>query len=174
MKSIIIVIVLLTFFLAGCGKNEQGNIKTENQSSTQNVVIEQKVKEQKEVNKRWIGQYSFDESAPGVTGESSQSWGYVINISQLNDTLLLAELQVDGYQTMTRLEAEVKATPKSAELYFMKYGKENIFEQYRKGEKLLSLELSDKNEILTNWEKMKPNLPANQKSGRVMFKKISA
>lgn len=174
MKSTLITVFLSALLLAGCGKKEQSDIKTENQSSTQSVVNEQKVKEQIKVNKKWIGQYAFDESAPGVTGKSSQSWGYVINISQQNDTLLLAEIQVDGYQTMTRLEADVKATGNLAELYFMKYGKDNVFELYKKGEKLLSLELNDKNEILTNWGKMKPNLPANQKNGKVLFRKISA
>ncbi len=174
MKTTISAVIIVLFFLSGCGKDEKESIKTENQSSTQNVINEQKVKEQKDINKKWIGQYAFEESAPGVTGESSQSWAYVINISQHNDTLLLAEIQVDGFQTMSRLEAEVKAAGNNAELIFMKYGRDNILEPYKKGDKLLTFELNEKNELLTGWDKMKPNLPANQKSKKVMFKKISA
>ena len=174
MKTNLAVMILVSIFLCSCGKNDKDNIKTENQSSTQNVVSEQKLNEQKEINKKWTGQYSFEESAPGVTGESSQSWSYSVSVSQANDTLLLATILIDGYQTMTRLEAEVKATGRNADFIFLKYGKENIFEPYQKGEKLFSFVMNEKNELITNWDKMKPNVISNQAGGKVMFRKVPA
>jgi hypothetical protein len=172
MKTNLAVIILVSIFLCSCGKKD--NIKNENQSSAQNVANEQKLNEQKEINKKWTGQYSFEESAPGVTGESSQSWSYSVSVSQANDTLLLAVIKIDGYQTMTRLEAEVKAAGSSAEFIFLKYGKENIFEPYKKGEKLFSFVMNEKNELITNWDKMKPNVISNQTGGKIMFQKVPA
>lgn len=165
-------VVLAAFFFASCSKQEQ-KINTENQSSTQNVKPEGTTGgSQEQAVKTWAGQFSFEESAKNVTGQGAQSWSYVIDVKAIDDKTLVANIQVDGFQTMTRIQADVKATEKSAEFYFSKYGAENVFELYKKGDLLFTMVKNDKNEIITNWDKMKPNVLDNQKSGKVMFKKV--
>lgn len=175
MKNInFIPFIVFLIFFSSCSKQQQ-KVNTDGQSSTQNVKPEGNTgssKDQASVVKLWAGQYSFEESAKNVTGEGAQSWSYVIDVKAVDDKTLVANIQVDGFQTMTRLEAEVKATEKSAEFYFNKYGSENVFELYKKGDLLFTMLKNDKNEILTSWEKMKPNVLDNQKSGKVMFKKV--
>ena len=173
------LIIFAVIAAASCGKKDENtnseNPGMENQSSTQNVIPHnESAKKLSDAEKKWTGQYAFDESVPNVAGDGSQTWGYVIDITSRGDTALVASIQVDGFQTMTRLEADVKADDKKAEFIFGKYLPENMFELYKKGDRLFYFELNDKNEIITNWDKLKPNVPGNQKSGKVMFKKISA
>ena len=170
MKNLkLVLIVLIAVIFSSCGKKDE-KVNTENQSSTQNVSPNANTN----ANSKWIGSYAFDESAKNVTGSGAQSWGYVITVKENADKSLSAEINVDGFQTMTRIEADVKAGDKSAEFIFSKYLPENMFEVYKKGDKLFSFEVNDKNEIITNWDKMKPNVIDNQKSGKVMFKKLSS
>jgi len=172
MKNLkLIFIFAFVFVLFSCNKQDR-HVETENQGSTQNVAPDSNSQTQKEISNKWIGQYTFDESAPNAAGSGAQSWSYVIKISAKDDDSLVALIQVDGFQTITRIEAEVKATEKNADFIFSKYGAENVFETYKKGEKLFSLEINEKNEMITNWDKMKPNVVDNQASGKVMFKKV--
>lgn len=166
-SSIAVLILLVT----SCSKQEQ-KANTDSQNSPQNVVPDSNARTQNVINSRWIGQYTFDESAPNASGSGTQSWSYVINISVKNNDSLMAIIQVDGFQTMTRIEAVVKATEKNAHFIFTKYGAGNIFEPYKNGEKLFSIEINEKNEMITNWDNMKPNIPDNQNSGKVRFKKV--
>lgn len=173
LKLIIVFAVLLVF--VSCGKKDE-KVNTENQSSTQNVSPESKTNTQNtaDVMNKWVGKYSFEESAKNVAGDGAQTWNYVIDVKAKEDKSLIAEIQVDGFQTMTRLEAEVKPSDKSADFIFSKYMPENMFEIYKKGDKLFTLQLNDKGDIVTNWDKMKPNVLDNQKSGKVMIKKIAS
>ncbi len=164
-------ISVLIFFIASCSKQEQ-KVNTDGQNSTQNIAPNSNSNSQKEIDNKWIGQYEFDESAPNATGSGAQSWNYVVTVSFKENNMLSAFIQVDGFQTMTRIEAEVKTTEKNADFIFSKYEAENVFEQYKKGDKLFSLEINDKNDLVTNWGNMKPNIVENQKSGKVMFKKV--
>ncbi len=169
MKNLKLILALIILFVfASCGKQDE-KVKTENQSSTQNVNPNKT-----DVNNKWIGKYAFDESAKNVTGEGSQTWGYVITVKENADKTLSAEINVDGFQTSTRIEADVKASDKSADFIFSKYLPENMFEPYKKGDKLFTFEMNDKSELVTNWDKMKANVISNQKNGKVMFKKISS
>ncbi|MBZ0202523.1 MAG: hypothetical protein K8I03_05860 [Ignavibacteria bacterium] len=174
MNNIKTVVVLVIFFLfSSCSKQEQ-KINTENQSSTQNVKPEETTGGTQDMNaivKQWAGQYSFEESAKNVTGQGAQSWNYVVDVKAVDDKTLTAIIQIDGFQTMTRIEAEVKASDKNAAFYFNKYGAENVFEIYKKGDLLFTLVKNDNNEIITNWDRMKPNVLDNQKNGKVMFRK---
>jgi len=173
MKNLkLILIILIVFIFASCGKQEE-KVKTENQGSTQNISPNTQVN-QPDVNNKWVGKYSFDESAKNVTGSGSQTWGYVITVKENADKTLSAEINVDGFQTSTRIEADVKAGDKSADFIFSKYLPENMFEPYKKGDRLFTFEINDKNEMITNWDKMKANVISNQKSGKVMFKKMSS
>lgn len=163
------LIALSLVLVSSCSKQEQ-KVNTDGQSSTQNVVPNSN--SQKEIINKWTGRYTFDESAPNAAGSGAQSWSYTINVSVKEGDSLFAIIQVDGFQTMTRIEADVRGTDKNADFIFSKYGEENMFELFKKGEKLFSLEINEKNEMITNWDKMKPNVVDNQKSGKVMFKKV--
>lgn len=165
----LILFTLLVFVFASCGKKDEP-VNTQNQSSTQNVTQQPN---NPDINNKWTGTYTFEESAKNVAGDGAQTWNYVITVKPREDKSLMAEVQVDGFQTMTRLEADVKADDKKAEFIFAKYMPENMFELYKKGERLFTLELNAKNEVVTNWDKMKANVIDNQKGGVVMFKKIS-
>jgi PBP1b-binding outer membrane lipoprotein LpoB len=166
-SSIAVIIV----FIASCSKQEQ-KVNTDGQNSTQNIAPNSNSLSQKVTGYKWIGQYEFDESTPNAAGSGAQSWNYVVTVSAKEDNTLTAYIQIDGFQTMTRIEAEVKATEKNADFIFRKYEAENVFEPYKKGDKLFSLEINDKNDMITNWDMMKPNIVENQKSGKVMFKKV--
>ncbi|MBE2218350.1 MAG: hypothetical protein IAE90_09115 [Ignavibacteria bacterium] len=175
MKNLIFLSSLAFIFLfSSCGKQDQ-KVETQNQSSTQNIAPnnETSVNQSADI-KKWIGQYTFEESAKNVTGDGAQSWNYVIDIKAKDDNTLVAEIQVDGFQTMSRINADVKPSTKSAEFIFNSYGKDNMFELYKKGDRLFTFELNDKNEIITNWDKMKANVLDNQKGGKVMFKRIAS
>jgi hypothetical protein len=170
MKNLqLIFFILIAFVFVSCGKKDEP-VNTKNQSSTENVNPNNKT----DVNNKWIGKYSFDESAKNVTGEGSQTWAYVITVKENADKTLTAEINVDGFQTSTRIEADVKAGDKTADFIFSKYLPENMFELYKKGDRLFTLEINDKNEMITNWDKMKANVISNQKSGKIMFKKMSS
>lgn len=165
-------IFAIVFALASCGKQDE-KMKTENQSSSQNVAPNSQTNKS-DANNKWIGKYSFDESAKNVTGDGAQTWGYVITVKENSDKSLSAEINVDGFQTSTRIAADVKSTDKAAEFVFNKYLPDNMFEPYKKGDKLFTMEMNDKGEIITNWDKMKPNVIENQKSGKVMFKRMAS
>lgn len=176
MNKLILTIALAAMMLiASCGKKDE-KVNTENQSSTQNVSPDGKTntQNQPDVLNKWVGKYSFEESAKNVTGDGAQTWNYVIDVKAKDDKSLVAEIQVDGFQTMSRIEAEVKPSEKSADFIFTKYMPENMFEIYKKGDKLFTLQMNDKGEMVTNWDKMKPNVLDNQKSGKVMIKKIAS
>lgn len=176
MRSIKILFIFTALIVfSSCGKKDE-KVNSENQSSTQNVApnTQQNTTNSSAVNKKWAGQYTFEESAKNVTGDGAQTWNYVIDIKEKDANTLVADIQVDGFQTMTRIEASVKASEKNAEVIFEKYGKDNMFELYKKGDRLFTIEANEKGELITNWDKMKPNVIENQKSGKVMFKKIAS
>lgn len=168
------VIIAISGLFFSCGKKEEAP-KYENQSSTQNVQPNTQSNTTKDIGKKWwIGRYAFDESAKNVSGEGAQSWSYILDIKPLDDENLIASLQIDGFQTMTRLEAKVNATAMDIEFIFDKYGKDNMFENYKKGDRLFSMMRNTDYVVMTNWDKLKPNVPANQEGGKVMFRKIAS
>lgn len=177
MKKLKILILILTagiFF--SCGKKDEAP-KVENQNSTQNLQQKSEPPKQNVDNtgkKWWIGQYSFEESAKNVTGEGRQSWNYIVEVKEFDANTLVATIQVDGFQTMQRLEAKVNATAYDIEFIFDKYGKDNMFEPYKKGDRLFSMMRNTSDEIMTVWDKLKPNLLVNQKDGMVMFRKLAS
>ncbi len=178
MRSIKILIIVLTagiFF--SCGNKDEAP-KVENQNSTQNIQQKSEPPVQNNVDnsgkKWWVGQYSFEESAKNVTGKGAQTWNYVLDVKQFDENTLIATIQIDGFQTMQRLEAKVNATAYDIEFIFDKYGKDNMFEPYKKGDKLFDMMRNTQNEIMTNWDKLKPNVIDNQENGKKMFRKLAS
>jgi hypothetical protein len=178
MKTIkFLTIILISAVLFSCGKKDE-TPKVENQNSTQNLQQKSEPPVQNNVDnngkKWWIGQYVFEESAKNVTGKGAQTWNYVVDVKQFDANTLVATIQVDGFQTMQRLEAKVNATAYDIEFIFDKYGKDNMFEPYKKGDRLFSMMRNTQDEIMTVWDKLKPNVINNQESGKIMFRKLAS
>ena len=172
-KLELVLFIVLAAVLVSCGKQDEAP-KVENQSSTQNVQPNTQSNTTKDIGKKWwIGRYTFNESAKNVSGEGAQSWSYILDVKPLDDENMIASLQVDGFQTMTRLEAKVNATAMDIEFIFDKYGKDNMFEKFKKGDRLFAMMRNTDNVVMTLWDKLQPNVVTNQESGKVMFKKIA-
>jgi len=170
----IVLFIAFAALLVSCGKKDEAP-RVENQSSTQNVQPNSQSNTSKDIGKKWwLGRYTFEESAKNVSGEGSQSWSYILDVKPLDDENMIASLQVDGFQTMTRLEAKVNATAMDIEFVFDKYGKDNMFEKYKKGDRLFVMMRNTDNVVMTNWDKLMPNVVTNQESGKVMFRKIAS
>lgn len=170
----LVLFIAFAAILFSCGKKDEAP-KVENQSSTQNIQPNSQNNTSKDIGKKWwIGRYTFDESAKNVSGEGSQSWSYILDVKALDDENMIASLQVDGFQTMTRLEAKVNATAMDIEFVFDKYGKDNMFEKYKKGDRLFAMMRNTDNVVMTLWDKLQPNVLANKESGKVMFRKIAS
>lgn len=173
-KILILIFTAVIFF--SCEKADE-TPKTENQSSTQNIqqTPPQTTTTPDNIGKKWwIGQYAFEESADNVTGSGAQTWIYVVDVKELDANTLIATIQVDGFQTMQRLEAKVNATAFDIEFIFDKYGKENMFETYKKGDRLFGMMRNTEGVIMTLWDKLKPNVLENQENGQVLFRKIAS
>lgn len=170
----LVLFIAFAAILFSCGKKDEAP-KVENQSSTQNIQPNSQNNTSKDIGKKWwLGRYTFEESAKNVSGEGSQSWSYILDVKALDDENMIASLQVDGFQTMTRLEAKVNATAMDIEFVFDKYGKDNMFEKYKKGDRLFAMMRNTDNVVMTLWDKLQPNVLTNQESGKVMFRKIAS
>ncbi len=124
----------------------------------------------------WLGHYEFVEDG----GKTAGGTGIVVThqIDVLNsDDGLVATLRSNGYQTSVDLLCLVKVNGNKALLFFEGYGDANIFENYEKGQLMLTLELKDekgKSEILTQWGAFKPIAPKNERPGKVYFTKVDS
>ena len=123
----------------------------------------------------WEGLYIFEENGGVTAGGSPITIFHELNIYQSDDGLR-ANLKSNGYQTQFDLNCTVKITQKRLDLFFESYGDDNLFEIFKPGDLLLSLEykfIGGKEKLLTTWQKFKPIVPGNEKSGRVYFVKQS-
>lgn len=172
MKSIsLISVLILAVLFAACSKQDE-QPKTDSLGSTQNIQHQDESNPQNNINSFWLGQYIFEESVINAAGTGSHSWNWVITVSPGNDSALNAKIDIDGFQTMTRIEA--KAFPKGDELEFVfeKYGKDNMYNLLNKGDKLLKFKKDPSGIILTYWDYLKPFALKNRKDALEMFKKL--
>ncbi|MFW6016143.1 MAG: DUF5991 domain-containing protein [bacterium] len=110
----------------------------------------------------WVGEYEFSEFAP-----PDQNKFYEISLYKENSNYY-ADISIDGFQTIIRLQTKVIGDENSINLVFEKYLPDNLFESYNKGDILLSFE-KENSEIYTSWGEIKPMLESNEKSGQVYF-----
>jgi hypothetical protein len=113
----------------------------------------------------WGGNYSFGEVGDKNTGMVIE---YSMRIYQ-SDRLLLADIDADGFQTQLRITCSSKMEGNRIHLYFKHYRETNLFEIYKPGEWLLSLERK-RGKILTYWHALKPQL-ITYRNGRVYFQR---
>ncbi|MCX7878842.1 MAG: DUF5991 domain-containing protein [Ignavibacteria bacterium] len=174
MKKIFLTLICLFTVFFSCSKKEDQSIHEQSNINLRDSNNAAGNNSSKESLHKWLGKYEFSESAEGLTKGTAQSWDYSVVVEHSADSSVKAKIEIDGFQTMQRIEAEVKADDKKAEFIFSKYLPDNMFEVYRKGDRLFILEINDKGEMVTNWDKMKPNVKSNQSNGKVMFRRLPA
>ena len=121
----------------------------------------------------WVGQYSFDEDGGRNAGGTPIFIAHELNVVKTDDGLI-ATLQSNGYQTSKDLNCKAKINGNKLEIYFDSYGENNVFEPYKPGDLLLTLEHrtgKGKVDMLTFWGKFTPIVPKNEKTGKVYFVK---
>lgn len=176
--SSLIMFILACSLLIGCSSIETGlNQSLSNKSPhTQATDIQNPVNENSSNSlgedrtttdsqplESWIGDYTFSEFAP-----PNQNMFYRISIYKENDDYY-AEINIDGFQTIRRLQAKVIGDESSIKLIFNKYLPENLMEPYVEGDILLSFEKRNSH-LYTFWGKIQPILENNTKSGDEYFK----
>lgn len=115
----------------------------------------------------WVGEYGFSEYAP-----PDQNMFYSISIYE-EDKSYYATIHMDGFQTMTRLQAQVEGDGQAIKLIFDKYLPDNLWEPYRPGDVLLRLEKTD-SALKTFWGKIQPMLKDDHgESGKTYFEAAS-
>lgn len=123
----------------------------------------------------WAGVYEFDEDGGKTTGGTVVFINHQIEVRKTDDGLV-AFVRSNGFQTSKDLICTAKADGNKLLVYFESYGEDNLFESYTEGDLLLTLEMKTakgKTEILTYWNKFQPVVPANEKSGKVYFRKTN-
>jgi hypothetical protein len=120
---------------------------------------------------RWTGIYEFNEDGGKTAGGTPVTVHHEIRVLDPGDGLI-AMIKSQGYQTSRDLVCTAKIEGSKLKIYLEEYGEDNVFETYRKGELLLTLERKaekGKAVLLTHWGAFKPIVPSNERSGRVYF-----
>ena len=123
----------------------------------------------------WKGSYSFSENGGRTAGGTAILITHELEIFEGGDGLA-ATLESNGYQTSTELVCSAKVEGSRLTIIFENYGENNIFEPYKQGDVLLTLERKvekGKPAIFTYWGKFTPSVPKNEKSGKLYFEKTS-
>ncbi len=121
----------------------------------------------------WVGRYEFSEDGGKTAGGTAIFVQHDLEIVEGNDGLI-AFLKSNGYQTSKDLICTAKITGDKLNIYLESYGEDNVFESYKSGDLLLTLERKTekvKTVLLTHWGKFTPIVPKNEKSGKIYFTK---
>ena len=121
----------------------------------------------------WKGSYTFAEDGGKNAGGTAVMIFHELDISD-GDEGLIASLRSNGYQTSSDLICSAKAEGAKVMVFFHSYGDDNMFEPYKQGDLLFTLEqkiVKGKPVILTHWGKFTPAIPKNAKSGKVYFER---
>lgn len=97
----------------------------------------QKIEKSKEIAKEplidWAGTYEYSEFAP-----PNQTWVYGLDIYK-EGSQLKARLDIDGFQTLFRIQAIAKEHNKNLDIVFDSYRPGNSYTRYQQGDLLFSL-----------------------------------
>ena len=115
------------------------------------------------------GVYGYEEFARGDPG-SNQTWDYDLNIST-NGGVGPISLSIDGFQTLTRINAYGIIKEGSLQVVFDSYGTENTQEyaKFKKGDILFTLKPRHEGTSI-EWKAMQPMLNWNKKGA--IFRKF--
>lgn len=122
----------------------------------------------------WIGKYAFDENGGKNASGIAVLISHELSIFDDGEGGLAARLESNGFQTSVDLVCTAKVDGTRLLIYFQTYGEDNMFEPYKAGDLLLTLERKTekgKAVILTHWGKFTASIPKNEKSGKVYFEK---
>ncbi|MDR2889856.1 MAG: DUF5991 domain-containing protein [Lachnospiraceae bacterium] len=123
----------------------------------------------------WNGSYRYTEILPaGSSDNPNERYGIIdYNITIYSeDNCYIANIENEGYQTKTNVQAKVIEDENRIDLLFDKYLSGHIWGKYSENELLLSL-IREENELYTIWEAIQTNtsLMNNLKIG-VYFEKV--
>ncbi len=125
----------------------------------------------------WKGSYYFGEEGGKNAGGIAIMISHELNVLEGGEGLA-ATLESNGFQTSSDLICTAKVEGSKLLIYFLSYGDNNMFEPYKEGDLLFTLERkssgSGKPVILTHWGKFTPSIPRNEKSGKVYFQRTEA
>jgi len=111
----------------------------------------------------WYGKYEFGEVVPAnLGGGSVQSWQYNLSISSSNGaSRWIVGFDVDGFQTLLRVNATANNVGKSLDIVFDSYDSPDSMQLgYKKGDVLFTLTPATTG-LLIQWKKMQPNIQAS-------------
>lgn len=121
----------------------------------------------------WNGSYSFSEDGGKNAGGSAIFITHQLDVYEGSDGPA-ATIESNGYQTSANLVCSVKVEGTKLMIYFQAYGEDNMFEPYRDGDLLFTLEKKTekgKPVLLTHWGKFTAVIEKYQTSGKVYFVK---
>ena len=121
----------------------------------------------------WKGSYSFGEDGGKNAGGTAVMIFHELDVTD-GDEGLVASLRSNGYQTSSDLICSARAEGAKLMVFFRSYGEDNMFEPYKEGDLLFTLEqkmVKGAPVILTYWGKFTPAIPKNAKSGKVYFER---
>jgi len=111
---------------------------------------------------RWSGEYEFYEFAP-----PNINMLYTINIYKENGNYF-AKVNIDGFQTMTRVTARIEGDSEVIYLIFESYLPDNLYELFSEDDVMLSFKMEDA-VMLTEWMALRPLLLENESPNKVYF-----
>ncbi|WP_010491769.1 DUF5991 domain-containing protein [Paenibacillus elgii] len=158
------ILALVIVSMIGCGANTPASELNDNvqHAPSGNKPEEVKTTIASSPLESWVGEYEFSEYAP-----PDQNRFYRISIYK-EDKSYYATIDIDGFQTMGRLQAQVEGDGKAIKIIFDKYLPDNLWEPYSAGDVLLRLEKTD-SALNTFWEKIQPMLKDDGESGKTYF-----
>lgn len=124
-------------------------------------------RETKAPSTEWVGTYEYGEFAPSDFG-SDQTWVYNLKIYK-EENQLKAQLDIDGFQALIRIQAIAKENNGNLDIIFDGYLPESMYTPHKKGDVLFTLEKISKENYKIIWNKLKSNL---SNSVNAEFKKI--
>lgn len=123
----------------------------------------------------WIGDYIFDEDGGKNAGGTTIFISHELKIFE-SDGALKVMLQSNGYQTSIDIVGSAKLSGEKLMIHFESYGESNMFEPYKPGDLLLTLERKTekgRSIVLTHWGRFTPIIPRNSRSGKVYFQRAA-
>jgi hypothetical protein len=116
----------------------------------------------------WAGNYVFIEGGGKDSGCTPFLTTHKMEISGQDGDLTVTIL-TNGYRDLV---GTAKIEGGRLNIYFERYGENNYYKPYERGDLLLSLgKKTVKGKMRTFWSKFTPLYPENEKTGKVYFKK---
>jgi hypothetical protein len=163
MKNLALLALTASLLLAAVA-NPQKTVRAEQSS-------ERAVNQSPQDQNAWEGAYEFTEDG-GRAGGAAMLVTHTLVVRRRGGALP-CELDASGFQTSVSLNCEARAEGGRLNIYFSGYREGNVFERYRRGQLLLTLEratVRGKPRLLTHWGAYEPALKSRP-SGRVYFRK---